>query len=45
VIKPPAERAYDDIRARAFSRVDLDDVRGINSSQDHGPSRPDRNRG
>ena len=30
---PPAELAYDDIRARALSRADLDDdVRGVNAS-------------
>jgi hypothetical protein len=30
---PPADLAYDDIRARAISRADLDqDVRGINAS-------------
>jgi hypothetical protein len=32
---PPAELAYDDIRARAISRADLDDdVRGINASRE-----------
>jgi len=32
---PPTELAYDDIRARAISRADLDhDVRGINASVD-----------